>query len=176
MADLNYTLSIEDQQALRSLRNVQAQTQKVSDTFRGLGTAIAAVATGAFAASTLQMATAMSNLSNSTGIALESIVGFGQAFQAAGGTIDRAADGISDLVKNVGDAARGSKELQNAFGLVGVSLSDLGTLSEQDILRKTIAGLAAMPDSARRTSTAMQILGESVKGVNLQQLDRKRHV
>jgi phage-related minor tail protein len=172
MADLNYTLSIEDQQALRSLRNVQAQTQKVSDTFRGLGTAIAAIATGAFAASTVQMATAMTNLSNSTGIALETIVGFGQAFTAAGGTIDRAADGISDLVKNVGEAAKGSTELQNAFGSVGVSLNDLGTLSEQDILRKTIAGLAALPDSATRTATGFKILGESIKGVDIQRLNR----
>lgn len=172
MADLNYTLSIQDQQALRSLKNVQTQTQKVTDTFRGLGTAIAALATGAFVNNTLQMATALTNLSRSTGIALESVVGFGQAFSAAGGTIDRAADGISDLVKNVGEAAKGSKELQNAFGQVGVSLQDLGTLSEQDILRKTIAGLAAIPDSATRTAVGFKIMGESIKGVNLQALNQ----
>lgn len=172
MADLNYTLSIEDQQALRSLRNVQAQTQRVTDTFRGLGSAIAAVATGAFAANTVQMATAMNNLSRSTGIALESVVGFGQAFQAAGGNLNRASDGISDLVKNVGEAARGSKELQNAFGQVGVSLTDLGTLSEQDILRKTIAGLAAIPDSATRAAVGYKIMGESIKGIDLQRLNR----
>jgi len=172
MADLNYTLSIDDQRAIQSLKNVQSQIKGTTDAFRGLGTAIAALATGAFVGSTLQMATALNNLSNSTGIALQSIVGFGQAFTASGGTIDRAADGISDLVKNIGDAARGSKELQNAFGSVGVSLTDLGTLSERDILRKTIAGLAAIPDSARRTSTAMQIMGESVKGVDLQRLNR----
>lgn len=172
MADLNYTLSIEDRQAMQSLKNVQTQVRSTTDAFRGLGTAIAAFATGAFVANTLQMATALNNLSNSTGIALQSIVGFGQAFTASGGTIDRAADGISDLVKNIGDAARGSKELQNAFALAGVSLNDLGTLSERDILRKTIAGLAAMPDAARRTSTAMQIMGESVKGVDLQRLNR----
>lgn len=173
MADLNYTLSIEDRQALSSLRNVQEKVRGTTDAFRGLGTAIAAIATGAFVSNTLQMATALNNLSNSTGIALQAVVGFGQAFTASGGSVDRAADGLSDLVKNIGDAARGSKELQNAFGLVGVSLTDLERLSEQDILRKTIAGLAAMPDSARRTSTAMQIMGESVKGVNLQQLNRE---
>ena len=173
MADLNYTLSIEDRQAMSSLRAMQSSVKSTTETFRQLGTAIGAIATGAFVSSTLQMATALNNLSNSTGIALQAVVGFGQAFQASGGTIDRATDGLSDLVKNVGDAARGSKELQNAFGLVGVSLQDLATLSEQDILRKTIAGLAAMPDSARRTSTAMQLMGESVKGVNLQQLNRE---
>jgi lambda family phage tail tape measure protein len=171
--NLAVALSIQDRQALQSLKNVQTQVKSTTDAFRGLGTAIAALATGAFVTSTLQMATAMTNLSRSTGIALEAVTGFGQAFTASGGSIDRAADGISDLVKNVGDAARGSKELQNAFALAGVSLDDLGRLSEQDILRKTIAGLAAMPDSARRTSTAMQILGESVKGVDLQQLNRE---
>lgn len=171
MADLNYTLSIDDQRAIQSLKTVQAQVKGTSDAFRGLGTAIAALATGAFVGSTLQMATALNNLSKSTGIALEAVVGFGQAFQASGGTIDRAADGISDLVKNIGEAARGSKELQNAFALAGVSLGDLGTLSERDILRKTIAGLAALPDSATRTAVGFKIMGESIKGVDLQRLN-----
>ena len=173
MADLNYTLSIDDQRAIQSLKNVQTQVRGTTEAFRGLGTAIAALATGAFATQAFAMATALNNLSNSTGIALENVVGFGQALQASGGTIDRAVDGISDLVKNVGDAARGSKELQNAFSIAGVSLEDLRTLSEQDILRKTVAGLAAIPDSARRTSTAMQIMGESVKGVDLTNLNRQ---
>jgi hypothetical protein len=172
MADLNYTLSIQDQQALRSLKNVQKQTQEVSEAFSNLGDILAGLLTGALIAESMQLATVMNNLSKSTGIALDSIVGFSQAFSAAGGTTERAADGISDLVKNLGDAARGSKELQNAFAQAGVSLTDLGTLSERDVLRKTIAGLAAMPDSARRTSTAMQLMGESVKGVDLQRLNR----
>jgi hypothetical protein len=171
MADLNYTLSIQDQQAIRSLKNVQTQVKDTSDAFRGLGTAIAALATGAFVADALLMATTLNNLSKSTGIALQAVVGFGQAFSASGGNINRAADGISDLVKNIGEAARGSKELQNAFGSVGVSLSDLGSLSEQDILRKTIAGLAAIPDSATRTATGFKIMGESIKGVDLQKLN-----
>ena len=173
MADLNYTLSIEDRQALQSLKSVQASVKSTTDAFRGLGTAIAGIATGAFTANAFNMATALNNLSNSTGIALQSIVGFGQALQASGGTIDRAVDGVSDLVKNIGEAARGSKELQNAFARVGVSFSDLRNLSEQDILRKTIAGLAAIPDSATRTATAMKIMGESVKGVDLQNLNKE---
>jgi lambda family phage tail tape measure protein len=172
MSDLSVTLSVEDQRALQSLKRIQATTQQVTDQFKVLGTAIAAFASGAVVTNLMNMATIMTNLSRSTGIAMESIVGFSQAFSAAGGTTDRAADGISDLVKNIGDAARGSKELQNAFALAGVSLSDLGTLSEQDLLRKTVAGLAAMPDAARRTSTAMQIMGESVKGVDLVRLNR----
>jgi hypothetical protein len=172
MSDLSVTLSVEDQRAIQSLKRIQTSTQQLTNQFKVLGTAIAAFATGAVVQNMLNMATVMNNLSKSTGIAVQNVVGFSQAFTAAGGTTERAADGISDLVKNIGDAARGSKELQNAFGAAGVSLDDLGRLSEQDLLRKTIAGLAAMPDSARRTSTAMQLMGESVKGVDLVKLNR----
>lgn len=172
MADLSYTLSIEDQQALRSLKNVQAQVRATSQAFDLLKTAIGALAIGNLIQNAFGMATAMNNISNSTGIALEAVVGFGQAIAANGGTIDRATDGLSDLTKNIGEAARGSSELQNAFGQAGVGLQDLGRLSEGDILRKTIAGLQQIPDAATRTAIAMKLFGESVKGVDLTGLNR----
>ena len=75
------------------------------------------------------------------------------------------------MVKNLGEAANGSAELQNSFAKAGVGLDDLRTLSEQDILKKTIDGLSQIPDKATRTSTAFKIFGESVKGVDLEGLN-----
>lgn len=172
MADLTYSLSIEDQQALRSLKSVQQSVKSVSDGFGQLKAAIAGLAIGAFIQQSFSLASALTNISNSTGIALDAVVGFGQAMAANGGTIDRAVDGLSDLTKNIGEAAAGSSELQKAFSIAGVSLRDLGSLSEQDLLRKTVAGLNQIPDFATRSATAMKLFGESVKGVDLAGLNR----
>lgn len=172
MADLTYSLSIEDRQALQSLRSVQQQVATTTQSFQELGTAIRGLAVGAFIAQAFNMATAMNTISQSTGIALDRVLGFSQAMVASGGNIERARNGITDFVKNIGEAARGSGELQDAFAKAGVGIADLGRLSEQDLLRKTIAGLASMQDGAMRSSVAMKLFGESVKGVDLRSLNQ----
>lgn len=158
--------------AVRAVKQVEDRLATLNGKLSGFQSAIAGLALGGFITQALNATIAVQRMADATGIASASVQGFASAIVAAGGSTDRALDGISDLVKNIGDAARGSGELQKAFGLVGVSINDLRTLSEQDILRKTIAGLAAMPDSARRTAVGMQLMGESIKGINLQQVNR----
>ena len=158
--------------AVRAVKQVEDRLATLNGKLSGFQSAIAGLALGGFITQALNATIAVQRMADATGIASSSVQGFASAITAAGGSTDRALDGISDLVKNLGDASRGSLELQKAFGLVGVSINDLRTLSEQDILRKTVAGLAAMPDSARRTAIGMQLMGESIKGINLQQVNR----
>jgi lambda family phage tail tape measure protein len=156
-----------------SLDRTDEKVKKLRGSFAALAQVIGGLALGAFINDSIKAANAMTDLADATNISLQSIVGLTQALAANGGTADRARDGISDLVKNLGEAANGSGELQKAFATVGVSLEDLRTLSEEDILRKTIQGLANIPDSARRTSTAFKLMGESVKGVDIVSLNRQ---
>ena len=108
---------------MRGLDRIEKQTQSIQDTFQGLKSAIAGIAVGAFIQDTLNASIAIKRMSDATGIATQTLYGFSQAMVAAGGTSDQALDGISDLTKNMGDAAAGSGELQKAFALVGVILS-----------------------------------------------------
>ena len=173
MATINKVVFQSDSSQLRKdLKGIQSETTGVGDAFGRLKGAIAGVALGAFIKSAVDSASAIQNFANATGIGVSVIAGYSQAMIAVGGSADRARDGISDLTKNIGDAAKGSIELQKAFKLANVGIEDLRNLSEQDILRKTIAGLARIPDSATRTSTAFKILGESVKGIDLSALNR----
>ena len=169
----NLTIKANVSPAVNELDRLKNKTRDVGGAFDGLKNAIAGIAIGAFAKSAINAATAMQNFANATGISVSVIAGYSQAMTAAGGSADRARDGISDLTKNIGEAARGSLELQKAFKLANVSIEDLRTLSEQDILRKTIDGLSKIPDSATRTATAFKIMGESVKGVDLTSLNNE---
>jgi lambda family phage tail tape measure protein len=172
VADLDFTIGADTAGAQRNLQRLESSLGDLRGTLNNLKGALAGLALGNFITNALNSSIAIKKMSDATGIASGSINGFAQAMSAAGGTTDRALDGISDLTKNLGDAARGSGELQKAFGLVGVSLNDLRTLSEEDILRKTVAGLAGIPDSATRSAVAMQLMGESVKGVDIAKLNR----
>jgi lambda family phage tail tape measure protein len=167
MADLEYSVGVNTKNATQGLKNLQRQVGSTSEVFGKLKGAIAGIAIGGFIKQTFEMANSMRDLSSATGIALQGIVGFSQALAANGGTIDKARDGIGDFVKNLGEAANGSKELQSALRETGVSLEQLGTLSEGDLLRKVINGLGEMDDKSRATAVSQRLFGESVKGVDL---------
>lgn len=171
MADLEYTVGVNTRRAQQSLQRLQTTTAQTTEVFGRLRSAIAGLAIGNFIRTSFQAAAAIDNLSQSTGIAAETIVGFSRAFSAAGGTIDRARDGISDFSKNVGEAAQSSKELREAFGRAGISLEDLATLSTDDLFAATIEGLAEIDDQSDRTATALRIFGESFKGIPIDQLN-----
>jgi uncharacterized coiled-coil DUF342 family protein len=172
MADLEYTVGVNTRDATKNLKNLQTQVNQTSEVFSKLKGAIAGLALGAVVKQSYEMANSIRDLSAALGISIQNVLGFSQAMIANGSTIDRARDGLTDFVKNLGEAARGSSELQKAFIETGVSLNDLANLSEADLLRKTIRGLSQITDNARRSAVGMKIFGESTKGVDLAGVNR----
>jgi hypothetical protein len=167
MADLSYDVQVNTSQAERNLADLQSKVKDVSSVFESLGRVVAGLAIGQFITNSLTLAARLDTLGKVTGIATANLRGFELAVSQAGGNSDQAADAISDLVKNIGDAANGSSELVSAFRTAGVSLNDLRTLSEQDILRKTIDGIARIGDSSTQSAIKAKIFGEALKTVNI---------
>lgn len=151
----------------QGLRKVTPSAEKLNASFAKLGTVIASIGISAFVRNAIRTADAFNNLSNATGMSLESIIGFSNALVAAGGSSDKARDGISDLVKNIGEARAGSIEMQRNFARVGVTLRDLENPKVAVIQRQIIKNLAEMSDKARATSSGMKLMGESIKGIDL---------
>lgn len=130
-----------------------------------LKTALAGVGFAAVTRSALQMAQTIQDLSDSTGIATNNILELQDALTRAGGQVDKMPDAIVRFMQSIDDAAKGSIDLQYAFGQVGVSLEDLRTLSEQDLLKAAIDGLARMGASAERTAIQTSLFGKSFRSV-----------
>jgi lambda family phage tail tape measure protein len=167
MADLSYDVQVNTSQAERNLADLQSKVKDVSSVFESLGRVVAGLAIGQFITNSLTLAARLDTLGKVTGIATANLRGFELAVSQAGGNSDQAADAVSDLVKNIGDAANGSSELVSAFRTAGVSLNDLRTLSEQDILKKTIDGIARIGDSSTQSAIKAKIFGEALKTVNI---------
>ncbi len=166
MSDLRYRATVDVAQAEANLKKLEGSVNKLNDTFINLKNALAGIAIGSFITQSTNLAAKLDTLGQVTGIATSNLRGFQLAVGQAGGNSDQAADAISDLVKNVGEAANGGKELVSAFNQVGVSFDDLNRLPMDVILGKVIQGLAGIQDEAKRSAIGMKIMGEAVKTVD----------
>lgn len=167
MANLNYNVNVETSQGIQALNTLQQRVSVLNTGFDRLKTAIAGLAIGAAITNAIKFADAIQDLSDSTGIAVANIVGFGKALQNFGGNSETAEKGILRLVTNIGAAAEGSASLQAAFARVGVTLEDLATLSEQEILAKVISGLGDVDDKSEQAFLKTQLLGKEFRNISV---------
>ena len=138
MADLNYTVDVRVQQAQANLKKVADQAKSTADSFRGLNTAIAGIAITGFIGSALRMADTIQDVGKASGLGTQFVKGFADAVVQSGGDFENAVTGIGRFSQSISDALSGNDTILAKFEQLGISLTDLKTLSDQDILRKTI--------------------------------------
>jgi len=168
--NIDVNVNVNTSQANRNLANLEKNVQGVQKTFGAFKAAIGGLAIGSLVKGLFDAANAITDLSTATNVSVQAILGLNQAFVANGGTAEQAQNAIIKLTQNIGEAAQGSASLQAEFEKVGVSLQDLRTLSEENILRKTITGLGNVNDAATRTSLGIKLLGKAAKGVDFKGL------
>jgi lambda family phage tail tape measure protein len=138
------------------------------DKIAGLTTAILGVSFGAFVGSLLDAADRVVDLSDATGIAVVNIKAFEDAMASSGGKAKNAEKAILAFTGAIESANDGSLKSRDAFAKVGVSLTDLKNLSEQDLLQKTVEGLSQMAQGSERTAAQATLLGKSFRGVDVE--------
>ena len=138
------------------------------DKIAGLTTAILGVSFGAFVGSLLDAADRVVDLSDATGIAVVNIKAFEDALASSGGKAKNAEKAILAFTGAIESANDGSLKSRDAFAKVGVSLTDLKNLSEQDLLQKTVEGLSKMAQGSERTAAQAILLGKSFRGVDVE--------
>jgi lambda family phage tail tape measure protein len=168
MADLTYSVDVNTGPAQRNLDQLNKRVDKLNNTFAGLKSALAGLAIGAAISNVIRLADGIQDVSDATGMAVQNVLGFQKAVSLNGGTAEQATQSIYKLTQSIGEAADGSRKTQEAFGQVGVSINDLRTLSEQDILTKTVQGLAKIDDASKRAVLTTDLLGKSFRGINIQ--------
>ena len=166
MADLEYTVRADTSSATASLTRMRNVVADVTTAFGRLTGVIAGLGLTAAVANAVAYADAIQDLSDSTGIAISNIQGFSKAVTLNGGSAELAQKSILRLVSSIDAAAGGSVAALKAFGELGVTFQDLNRLSEQDILAKTILGLANIRDASERAGKAQQLLGREARNIN----------
>ena len=127
MADLTYTVDVNTNPGIASLKKIEKEVTTLNNVFLKLKTTIATISLGAVISGTLRFADAIQDISDTTGIATQTIMGFSAAVAQNGGNADQAQQSLLKFVQTIGDAIGGSNEAQKALAEVGITLKDIQT-------------------------------------------------
>jgi hypothetical protein len=147
--------------------SVQGHFKGVHDTLRTLAPQIAAaLSVGgiiAFAKSAIDAGDAMNDMSQKTGLSVESLSRWRFVAEQSNATLESIQPGLKGLALNMESAARGSKESADAFQRLGVPVKDgAGNLRAMDAVMLDLAGkFATMPDGAQKSALAMRVFGKA---------------
>lgn len=130
-----------------------------------VGTAFAALATDA-----IKFADEVNDVAKANEVAVESVLQLSQALAINGGNATDTAKIFATFTNKIDESVQGSDKLRKSFQDLGVTTKDLANLTEQELFEKALKGLSAIEDPIRRNALAFDILGKSVKGVDIKSL------
>lgn len=117
----------------------------------------------AFAKSAIDAGDAMADMSQKTGISVESLSKWKFVAEQSNTTLDGMLPGLKGLATNMESAARGSKESSDAFARLGVEVKDKsGALRGMDAVMLDLADrFSKMPDGAQKSALAVRVFGKA---------------
>lgn len=166
MSDLRYQVLVDAARGNASLNQLQNNVEKTSSAFQRLQNIVAGLAIGATIRGVLTMSNRLTDLSSATGIATQKLIGFSQAVAANGGSLEIGERAIQRFGQTLGNALDGSTQAIQSFENLGISLNDLRTLSQEEILARTVRSLSEVENASQRASRATELFGRSVSTVD----------
>jgi hypothetical protein len=154
------------QQAIKPLLDQLGEAGGVAGGAAGAFLAVGTAALGAAAHFALT-ADRLNELSQTTGIAVETLSGLRAIAAADGIGMETLAKAFEKLSKSAVQAAQAGPTAKNAFTDLGISITDVNgkMLDSQQIFDNVAAKFARMPDGPLKTAEAMQIFGRAGAGL-----------
>lgn len=169
---LGVVLGLDSAEFSAGLGKAEASLGKFSTMAKGVGVAsIAAIGYELLntAKAAIDFADKINDVAKANEVTTGSILKLSNALVLNGGETESAGKLFSSFTNKVDEAAGGSKKAQESFAKLGITLDDLGKLSQQQLFDKAMKGLAdpRMSDVITRNATAMDMFGKAAKGVDI---------
>lgn len=166
IARLGVALGIDTAEFNRGIEAAGKKLEKFSEAAEKFGK-IGAVALVAASAAALKYADDLADVAEANDVAIGTVLQLSNALANSGGKADNAGKMLSAFAKFIDEAAGGSLEAQKTAKALGVTLQDLGKLSQEELLNKLVANLAKVEDPITRNAKAMEIFSKAAKGVDM---------
>jgi lambda family phage tail tape measure protein len=163
---LGVTLGLDSAEFSRGIDAASRKLEQFGQAAQKYGSIGVAALTAAGAAA-LRYADELSDAAKANDVAVASILQLSNALANNGGKADNVTKMLASFSAAIDKAAGGSFEAQKMLKGLGISLEDLRMGSVDELFRKTVAGLADMPDSLTRSARAADLFGKASKGVDL---------
>lgn len=148
---------------------INVETRDAINNIAALGAAITAVFTGAVAAVS-SFADEISDTADAFGLAATEVLALSMALDAAGGKGDNAAKMLQGVANSISELNDGNLKTLQSFNQLGISLSELGQMSESEIRNKMIVQIAEMTNKTEAAALAVKLFGKAAMGVDFAKL------
>jgi lambda family phage tail tape measure protein len=124
----------------------------------------------ALAVSAVRMADSLVDLADATGLSVNQLYQLSTALEQSGGQFDDSGRMLMAFSRSLGDVEKGSEQTIDALTKLGLSRSELENLTDEQLFKRVVDGLAGMENGFAKTDIAMQIFGKSAAGVDFKKL------
>ena len=163
--------------AKRSAKDLQAQfnalgtrVKGLADDFKNAGIAAITIGMGALYHQAVALSDEVADLSSSFGLSIPEVLAFRDALQSSGGKAENADKAISTLFGKIADAKSGNDAAIAQFERLGISFTELKTLSPYDAIVKVANGFKSITDQFERTKAIKDVFSKAGIGVTMDDL------
>ena len=166
IARLGVVLGLDSAEFSRGLDAAGRKLEQFSQAAEKFGK-MSATAMVAATAAALQYADELADVAQANDVAIGTVLKLSDALANSGGKADNAGKMLSAFSKFIDEAAEGSLKAQTTAAKLGVTLKDIGTLSQEELLNKFVKNLSKIEDPITRNAKAMEIFSKAAKGVDM---------
>lgn len=158
-------ISTRDSKLVAGLAKSARDIEKFGAAVRGIGLGVGLAGSAILAPliySAKQYAEHGENLSKNsakTGASVEALSTLGYAASQTGTDADALTMGFAKMSKTLVAAAQGSMEAEQSLAMLGLSITDLKSMTQEDRFKLFADRIAAIQDPAERAAAAMKIFG-----------------
>jgi lambda family phage tail tape measure protein len=166
IARLGVNLGLDTAEFNRGIEAAGKKLEQFSQTAEKFGK-MGATALVAATAAALNYADELADVAQANEVAIGTVLKLSDALANSGGKADNAGKMLSAFAKFIDEAADGSEKAQKTAATLGVSLKDLGKLSQEELLNKVVKNIAAIEDPITRSAKSMEVFTKAAKGVDM---------
>jgi lambda family phage tail tape measure protein len=166
IARLGVVLGLDSAEFSRGLDSAGKKLEQFSQSAEKFGK-IGATALLAASVAAVKYADELADVAEANEVAIGTVLQLSNALANSGGKADNAGKMLSAFAKFIDEAAGGSDKAQKTAIALGISLKDLGKLSQEELLNKLVANLAKIEDPITRSAKSMEVFSKAAKGVDM---------
>jgi lambda family phage tail tape measure protein len=127
----------------------------------------------ALIAKTTAYADHVTDLADANEMSVSSVMALGSALAVSGGKAENAGRMLSTLTSKIDDVTQGVTDAEKPFERLGISISEIASSSNEQLLRRVVAQLATMEDVVKRNAIAAQLFSKAGKNITWTQFQEE---
>ena len=154
------------QTATKSFNDIGIVSNNLVARLGGLKTALTALVGATAIQSANNFANAIKDISVTSDLSIESVLGLSRAFEVNGGSAEGAQQAILKFADNIAQARAGNQTAIKSFNDVGISMDMLNKNGIEELTKKSIAGIAGLSSATAQIRGQTDLFGKTAKAVS----------